>query len=286
MTYPAKVRIVEVGARDGLQNEKAIVPTTVKIAFIDLLSACGFDTIEAGAFVSPKWVPQMADTDAVFAAIEKRPGISYPVLVPNDKGLDAALAAGVGEIAVFASASETFSHKNINCSIADSMARYKSVIERARGAGLKVRGYVSCVMGCPYEGEVAPAQVAAVCRALLDMGCYEISLGDTIGTGTAKKTRALLDCLLADMPVSALAIHCHDTFGRALECIDVYLQAGGTVIDSSTGGIGGCPYAKSATGNVATEMVLAFLAEKSIDCGVDAAAVERARAYILGNLTR
>lgn len=286
MSYPATVRIVEVGARDGLQNEAGLIPVETKVEFINMLSACGFDTIEAGAFVSPKWVPQMADTDKVLAAIDKKSGVSYPVLVPNEKGLALAIAAGVEEIALFASASEGFSQKNINCTIDESLARYKAIATEARAHGMKVRGYVSCVMDCPYDGPTTPAQVLRVAKALYDMGCYEISLGDTIGTGTSEKTTALLDCLTKDIPMTALAMHCHDTYGRALECIDVYLEAGGTVIDSSTGGLGGCPYAKSATGNVSTEAVLTLLEAKNVKTGVDLEKVVEAGRFILTALNR
>lgn len=284
MAYPAEVRIVEVGARDGLQNESALIPAAVKIDFINRLTDAGFRTIEAGSFVSPRWVPQMADSAEVFAAIDKKPGVSYPVLVPNEKGLQLAIAGGACEIALFASASEGFSQKNINCTIEESLARYRLMAAEALARGILVRGYVSCVMDCPYDGPTAPEQVARVVRAFRDMGCYEVSLGDTIGTGTAEKTRALLDALQAVAPVSMLAMHCHDTQGRALECIDVYLQAGGNVIDSSTGGLGGCPYAKSATGNVATEKVLAFLEEKGIRTGVDPKKVAAAAEFIANYL--
>lgn len=286
MGYPKSVRIVEVGARDGLQNEKVPVSVETKVAYINKLTDAGFQTIEVGAFVSPKWVPQMADSDKVLAAIAQKPGVSYPVLVPNMKGLEGAIAAGAKEIAVFASASEGFSQKNINCTIAESLERFKPVIEEAQKHGIKVRGYVSCVMGCPYDGDIAPDQVAFVAKALYDMGCYEISLGDTIGVGTAAKTQALMQRLVQDIPVSALAMHCHDTYGRAIECIDVYLQAGGNVVDSSAGGIGSCPFAKGATGNVATETVLGFLASKGIEAGVDAKKAAEAGQFILNELNR
>lgn len=278
--YPKKVRIVEVGPRDGLQNEKNPVSVETKIAFIDMLSASGLSTIEAGAFVSPKWVPQMADTDKVLAGIAQKPGVSYPVLVPNEKGMAAAIAAGVKEIAVFAAASETFSQKNINCTIAESIDRFKPVIDMAKKHGIKVRGYVSCVLGCPYEGDIRPQAAAEVAKKLYDMGCYEISLGDTIGVGTPAKTRALLDLVKKDIPVSAVAVHFHDTYGQALANILVALEEGISVIDSAAGGLGGCPYAKGATGNVATEDVLYMLHGMGIETGVDLAKVAEAGRFI------
>jgi hydroxymethylglutaryl-CoA lyase len=269
MKLPKKVRIVEVGARDGLQNEKKALSVDVKAAFINMLTDAGLQTIEAGAFVSPKWVPQMADTDKVFAAIRKKAGVSYPVLVPNEKGMQAAIDAGATEVAVFAAASETFSQKNINCSIDESLARFAPVLQMAAGANIKVRGYVSCVLGCPYEGEIAPDAVLRVAKALQDMGCYEISLGDTIGTGTPVKTENLLATILSHIPASDLAVHFHDTYGQALANILVALQSGIGVIDSAAGGLGGCPYAQGATGNVATEDVLYMLAGMGIETGVD-----------------
>lgn len=269
MKLPAKVRIVEVGARDGLQNEAKPVSVETKVRFINMLSDAGLQTIEAGAFVSPKWVPQMADTDKVFAAIDKAAGVSYPVLVPNEKGMQAALAAGVQEVAVFAAASESFSQKNINCTIDESLARFVPVMQMAKDAGVRVRGYVSCVLGCPYEGEIAPAAVARVAKALLDMGCYEISLGDTIGTGTPVKTEILLQTVMAEIPAESLAVHFHDTYGQALANILVALQAGIAVVDSAVAGLGGCPYAKGATGNVASEDVLYMLSGMGIETDVD-----------------
>lgn len=269
MKLPATVRIVEVGARDGLQNEAKPVSVETKVQFINMLSDAGLKTIEAGAFVSPKWVPQMADTDKVFAAIDKKDGVSYPVLVPNEKGMQAALSAGVQEIAVFAAASESFSQKNINCTIDESLARFAPVMQMAKDASIKVRGYVSCVLGCPYEVEIAPQAVARVAEALHDMGCYEISLGDTIGTGTPVKTAALLDAILQTIPAESLAVHFHDTYGQALANILVALQAGISVVDSAVAGLGGCPYAKGATGNVASEDVLYMLSGMGIETGVD-----------------
>jgi hydroxymethylglutaryl-CoA lyase len=286
MTYPKKVRIVEVGPRDGLQNEKSTVSVETKVALIDKLSDSGLRNIEAGAFVSPKWVPQMADTDKVYAAIKKAANVSYPVLVPNAKGMEAAVAAGVKEIAVFAAASETFSQKNINCSIAESIERFKPVMEEAKKRGIKVRGYVSCVLGCPYEGEIKPEAVVKVARALHDAGCYEISLGDTIGTGTPEKTRTLLQAVKKEIPVAALAVHFHDTYGQALANILVALEEGVSVIDSATGGLGGCPYAKGATGNVATEDVLYMLNGMGIETGVSLEKVAEAGRFIADALQR
>jgi hydroxymethylglutaryl-CoA lyase len=286
MTYPKKVRIVEVGPRDGLQNEKSTVSVETKVALIDKLSASGLRSIEAGAFVSPKWVPQMADTDKVYAAISKKPGVSYPVLVPNAKGMEAAIAAGVEEIAVFAAASETFSQKNINCSIAESIERFRPVVDEAKKHGIKVRGYVSCVLGCPYEGEIKPEAVVKVAKTLHEMGCYEISLGDTIGTGTPEKTRLLLQAVKKEVPVAALAVHFHDTYGQALANILVALEEGISVVDSAAGGLGGCPYAKGATGNVATEDVLYMLNGMDIDTGVSLEKVAEAGRFIADALQR
>jgi len=280
ITYPKSVRIVEVGPRDGLQNEKAALSVETKTAFINMLSDSGLKNIEAGAFVSPKWVPQMADTDKVFAAINKKPGVSYPVLVPNEKGMESAVAAGVTEIAVFAAASESFSQKNIHTSIAGSLERFKPVIDEAKKRGIKVRGYVSCVLGCPYEGVMRPDEVVKVAKALYDMGCYEISLGDTIGTGTPVKTREMLQEVKKVVPVEALAVHFHDTYGQALANILVALEEGVSVIDSAAGGLGGCPYAKGATGNVATEDVLYMLHGMGIETGVDLDKVAAAGSFI------
>lgn len=284
MAYPENVRIVEVGARDGLQNEAQAVATDIKISFIDMLTDAGLQTIEAGAFVSPKWVPQMADTDKVFGNIRKKDSVSYPVLVPNEKGMEAAIAARVGEIAVFAAASESFSRKNINCSIDESLARFVPVMDMARAHNVRVRGYVSCVLGCPYEGDIAPEAGARVAQALLDMGCYEISLGDTIGTGTPVKTALLLDAVAAVVPYTQLAVHFHDTYGQALANILIALQKGIAVIDSAAAGLGGCPYARGATGNVATEDVLYMLDGMGIGTGVDLAKLAAAGRFIAGAL--
>ena len=263
------INIVEVGPRDGLQNEKQIIPLASKIALIQRLAASGLQTIEAGAFVSPKWVPQMADTAEVLAALDLAGAVDYPVLTPNDKGLDAALDAGVREVAVFGAASETFSQKNINASIAESLQRFESVMRRARAANVRVRGYVSCVVGCPYEGAVAPQKVAAVAKALYEMGCYEISLGDTIGVGTPDKVAALLDAVSEYVPISQLAGHFHDTYGMAIANIHTALQEGVRTFDSSVSGLGGCPYARGASGNVATEDVIYLLHGLGYHTGVD-----------------
>jgi len=285
MALPTSVRIVEVGPRDGLQNEAAIVPLAAKVALIEALAAAGLTTIESGSFVSPKWVPQMGDTAEVMAAIRRVPGVRYPVLVPNLKGLDGALAAHVDEIAVFGAASESFSQKNINCSIAESLERFRPVVEAALANGIRVRGYVSCVLGCPYEGEIAPAAVARVAKALADMGCYEISLGDTIGTGTPLKAPAMIRAVAEVVPIERLAVHFHDTWGQALANILACLELGVAVVDSAVAGLGGCPYAKGATGNVATEDVVYMLDGMGIATGVDLtklAAAGRAITAVIG----
>jgi hydroxymethylglutaryl-CoA lyase len=266
---PKKVRIVDVGPRDGLQNEKAEVPTKVKLELIARLADAGLPAVEATAFVSPKWIPQMADHTEVLEGIRRKPGVSYPVLTPNLKGFEAARAAGATEVAVFGAASESFSKKNINCSIAESLERFRPVAEAARKADIKVRGYISCVLGCPYEGEIAPAKVAEVARALHDMGCYEISLGDTIGTGTPGRTQAMIEACARAVPVERLAGHYHDTYGQALANIYASLEMGVATFDSSVAGLGGCPYAKGASGNVATEDVVYMLNGLGIDTGVD-----------------
>jgi hydroxymethylglutaryl-CoA lyase len=286
MAFPDRVRIVEMGPRDGLQNEKAEVPTAVKVELIDRLSATGLPAVEAGAFVSPKWVPQMADTPDVLAGITRRPGVSYPVLVPNEKGLDAALASGVEEIAVFGAASESFSRRNINCSIEESIERFRPVVERALERGLRVRGYVSCVLGCPYEGEVPAAKVAEVAARLADLGCYEVSLGDTIGVGTPVKARAMIDAVAARVPVEKLAVHFHDTYGQALANILACLEAGVSVADSSVAGLGGCPYAKGATGNVASEDVVYMLHGMGIATGINLDALAATGSWISDRLGR
>ncbi len=269
MSYPEQVKIVEVGPRDGLQNESVTVPAEVKVALVEKLADAGLSVIEAGAFVSPKWVPQMATSGEVFQQIEKRAGISYPMLVPNLKGLELAHAVGVQEIALFAAATETFSQKNTNCSIEQSIERFNAVIDRAQELNIKVRGYVSCVLGCPYEGEVSADTVLMITQKLFDKGCYEVSLGDTIGVGTAGQAQALVELLARHVPVPQLAAHFHDTYGQALANIHAVMQCGINVIDSSVAGLGGCPYAKGATGNVATEDVVYMLHGMGIETGVD-----------------
>lgn len=269
MSFPQTVKIVEVGPRDGLQNESVTVPAEIKVQLVDKLSDAGLHVIECGAFVSPKWVPQMATSADVYRQIDKRPGIAYPMLVPNLKGLELAHAAGVQEVALFAAATETFSQKNTNCSITESIERFKAVAGEALGLGIKVRGYVSCVLGCPYEGEVSSDTVLMITEKLFEQGCYEVSLGDTIGVGTAGQARALIDKLAARVPVEKLAAHFHDTYGQALANIHAVMQSGVSVIDSSVAGLGGCPYAKGATGNVATEDVVYMLQGMGIGTGVD-----------------
>jgi hydroxymethylglutaryl-CoA lyase len=269
MSIPGAIRIVEVGPRDGLQNEPGIVPLPDRLALIDALADAGLTEIEAGSFVSPRWVPQMADTRELLARLERRPGVRYPVLVPNMKGFEAAHAAGVDEIAVFGAASESFSQRNINCSIAESLARFGPVAAAAAEAGIAVRGYVSCVLGCPYEGAVSPDAVAHVADQLAAMGCYEVSLGDTIGVGTPAKARAMVERVARGLPVERLAVHFHDTWGQALANILACLETGISVVDSAVAGLGGCPYAQGATGNVATEDVVYMLDGMGIRTGVD-----------------
>ena len=269
MNLPQQVRLVEVGPRDGLQNEKQSISIADKVRLVDDLTAAGITHIEAGSFVSPKWVPQMAGSTEVFAQIQRKPGVIYSALAPNLHGFEAAMVAGVEEVAVFAAASESFSQKNINCSIAESLQRFVPLLEAAKSRGVRVRGYVSCVLGCPYDGKVAPEQVASVARELFSMGCYEISLGDTIGTGTAGNTRHLINVVGRDVPRQLLAGHFHDTYGQALANIYASLQEGVAVFDSSVAGLGGCPYAKGATGNVASEDVLYLLNGLGIETGID-----------------
>ena len=268
-SLPHKVRIVEVGPRDGLQNEKGEVPTAIKLELIERLADAGLQAIEATAFVSPKWIPQMADHTEVLEGIRKRPGVSYPVLTPNLKGYEAAKAAGATEVAVFGAVSESFSKKNINCTIAESLDRFRPVVEHAARDGIRVRGYLSCVVGCPYEGEIAPGKVGEVAGALYDMGCYEVSLGDTIGVGTPRKTQAMIEACLKHVPAAKLAGHYHDTYGQALANIYASMELGVATFDSSVSGLGGCPYAKGASGNVATEDVLYLLEGLGIETGVD-----------------
>jgi len=280
------VRIVDVGPRDGLQNEARSVPTAVKIELISRLAEAGLPAVEATAFVSPKWVPQMADHAEVMAGIRKKPGVAYPVLVPNMKGLEAARAAGAMEIAVFGAASETFSRKNINCSIAESLERFAPVVKAARASRMRVRGYISCALGCPYEGEVKPRAVAALAEKLYAMGCYEISLGDTIGVGTPGKTRTMIEAVAKKVPTAKLAGHYHDTYGQALANIYASLEAGVKTFDSSVAGLGGCPYAKGATGNVATEDVVYMMNGLGIATGVDLEKLRQAGEFICTQLGR
>ncbi|WP_296185532.1 hydroxymethylglutaryl-CoA lyase [Pseudomonas sp. UBA1879] len=269
MSLPQRVRLVEVGPRDGLQNEARPIDVADKIRLVDDLSNAGLGYIEVGSFVSPKWVPQMAGSAEVFAGIQRKDGVTYAALAPNFRGFEDALLAGVKEVAVFAAASEAFSQRNINCSISESLDRFLPIMEAARLHGIRVRGYVSCVLGCPYEGEVAPKQVASVANELFSMGCYEVSLGDTIGTGTPGATRTLIDTVAANIPRGKLAGHFHDTYGQALVNIYASLLEGVQVFDSSVAGLGGCPYAKGATGNVATEDVVYMLDGMGIETGID-----------------
>ena len=269
MALPERARIVDVGPRDGLQNEKATIATDVKVGLVDRLTDAGLQAIEAASFVSPKWVPQMADGAEVMARIRRKPGVVYSALVPNMKGFEVALGAKVEEVAVFAAASESFSQRNTNCSIAESLGRFDPVMAAARDHGVRVRGYVSCVLGCPYEGEIAPDAVAQVSKALYDMGCYEVSVGDTIGAGTPGKTKAMIEACAKHVPIDKLAGHYHDTYGQALANIYASLEMGVAVFDSSVAGLGGCPYAKGATGNVSTEDVVYMLRGLDIDTGID-----------------
>jgi hydroxymethylglutaryl-CoA lyase len=281
-----KVRIVEVGPRDGLQNEPGELPTAVKVELIERLANAGLPAVEATAFVSPKWVPQMADHTEVLERVRRRPGVSYPVLTPNLKGFEAARAAGATEVAVFGAASEAFSKKNINCSIAESLERFRPLVLEAGKSDIKVRGYVSCVLGCPYEGEVAPGRVADVAGALYDMGCYEISLGDTIGVGTPGKARAMIEACARRVPLERLAGHYHDTYGQALANIYASLEAGVTTFDASVAGLGGCPYAAGASGNVATEDVVYMLHGLGVETGVDLKRLVGIGRWICGVLGR
>ncbi|MFI8373732.1 hydroxymethylglutaryl-CoA lyase [Pseudomonas helleri] len=269
MNLPTYVRLVEVGPRDGLQNEAQPISVADKVQLVDALTEAGLSYIEVGSFVSPKWVPQMAGSADVFARIQRKPGVVYGALAPNLRGFEDAVSAGVKEVAVFAAASEAFSQRNINCSISESLARFEPIIEAGRQYGISVRGYVSCVLGCPYEGQVSAQQVATVAKELYAMGCYEVSLGDTLGTGTPLATRTMFEAVTAYVPREKLAGHFHDTYGQALVNIYASLQEGISVFDSSIAGLGGCPYAKGASGNVATEDVLYMLNGMGIDTGVD-----------------
>lgn len=286
MNYPKSVKIVEVGPRDGLQNETTCLDTDTRVQLITQLADAGLSYIEAGSFVSPKWVPQMAGSDKVFARLPAISSTTYAALTPNMQGLERALESGVKEVAVFAAASESFSQKNINCSIADSIDRFVPLIEKAFSADITVRGYISCVLGCPYEGDIKPQQVAEVADKLLALGCYEVSLGDTIGVGTPGSTEALLSTLLTHLPADKLAVHMHDTYGQALANILVALQQGIAVVDSSVAGLGGCPYAQGASGNVATEDLVYMLNGLGIEHGVDLQQLIAAGNMICSKLNR
>ncbi|MBY6090151.1 hydroxymethylglutaryl-CoA lyase [Maritimibacter alkaliphilus] len=273
-----RIEIFEVGPRDGLQNEKQYIPVAEKVALVNCLSRAGFRRIECASFVSPKWVPQMAGSAEVLAGIARAPGVSYAALTPNMRGFEEAVAAGADEVAIFGAASEGFSRANINASIDESLARFAPVAEAAQARGVPLRGYISCVTDCPYDGPVAPTSVARVAAALRDMGCYEISLGDTIGQGTPQTIRAMLEAVLAEVPAARLAGHYHDTAGRALENIEASMALGLAVFDAAVGGLGGCPYAPGAAGNVATEAVAARMAELGVDTGLDGAVLDEAAA--------
>jgi hydroxymethylglutaryl-CoA lyase len=286
MPLPKKVKLVEVGPRDGLQNEAQPVATEVKIELIHRLQDAGLPVIQATSFVSPKWVPQMADNAAVMAGIRQRPGVNYPVLVPNRKGLDAAMAAGCKEVVIFGAATEAFSRKNTNCTIAEGIARFSEVAAVALANGIKVRGDMSVCLGCPYEGEVEPQAVARLAREFDQLGCYEITIADTIGTGTPGKTRAVIEAVAKYVPIDRLSIHMHDTYGQAIANIYAALECGITTFDSSVAGLGGCPYAKGATGNVATEDVLYLLDGLGIETGVGMHKLIAAGEYICGVLGR
>ena len=285
-TLPCAVRIVEVGPRDGLQNEKTLLAAAVKIELIERLADCGLRSVEATSFVSPKWVPQLADAAEVFAGIRRRAGVSYPVLVPNLQGYERARAVDVQEVAVFTAASEAFSRKNTNASIDESIERFLPVLERARADGVKVRGYVSTVLGCPYQGEVPLGDVVRVARRLYELGCYEISLGDTIGVGTPRKAAAMLAAVASEVPLQALAVHFHDTRGQALANLLACLELGVAVVDAAVAGTGGCPYARGASGNVATEDVVYMLDGMGIATGVDLAALVGTGRWLANQLGR
>ena len=286
MPLPSHVRIVEVGPRDGLQNEKHLIDTDTKVALIDCLANAGFTHIEVGSFVNPKWVPQMADSEAVFEKINRRDNVSYAALTPNIKGFERALEANATEVAIFASASESFSQKNINCSIAESLERFIPVMQAAKANNIRVRGYVSCVAGCPYEGDISAAKVAEVADALYKMGCYEISLGDTIGVGTPSLISTMINAVTESIPIEKIAVHFHDTYGQAIANSYAALQLGVSVIDSSIAGLGGCPYAEGASGNVATEDVLYLLKGLNIETGINLSAAIAAGNFISARLGR
>ncbi|MGM0831523.1 MAG: hydroxymethylglutaryl-CoA lyase [Pseudomonadota bacterium] len=287
MALPTSIKLFEMAPRDGLQNEPGtLVPTATKIELIERLANAGLTHIEAASFVSPKWVPQMGDASEVMRGIARKPGVVYSALTPNLKGLEGALAAGVEEVAVFGAASEAFSQKNINCSIAESLTRFEPVLARANEAGVRVRGYVSCVLGCPYEGDISPQKVAEVAKALYEMGCYEISLGDTIGVGTPLAAKRMIEATRQQVPIEYLAAHFHDTYGMALANLYAVMEEGVGVIDAATAGLGGCPYAKGASGNVATEDVLYLLEGLGINTGIDLQAVIDTGVWITQQLGR
>ncbi|MFU1520375.1 hydroxymethylglutaryl-CoA lyase [Vreelandella alkaliphila] len=287
MALPTSIKLFEMAPRDGLQNEPGtLVPTATKIELIERLANAGLTHIEAASFVSPKWVPQMGDASEVMRGITRKPGVVYSALTPNLKGLEGALAAGVEEVAVFGAASEAFSQKNINCSIAESLTRFEPVLARANEAGVRVRGYVSCVLGCPYEGDISPQKVAEVASALYEMGCYEISLGDTIGVGTPLAAKRMIEAARQQVPIEYLAAHFHDTYGMALANLYAVMEEGVSVIDAATAGLGGCPYAKGASGNVATEDVLYLLEGLGINTGIDLQAVIDTGVWITQQLGR
>ncbi len=286
MTLPARVKIVEVGPRDGLQNEKQVVPTEIKIELIERLAEAGLSVIEATSFVSPKWVPQMGDNAAVLAGIRRRPGAVYTALTPNLQGFDGAVTAQADEVAIFAAASEAFSRKNINCSIAESLKRFEPVVAAASALEIPVRGYVSCVVGCPYEGAVAPEKTAEVAKILFDMGCYEVSLGDTIGVGNPASIARMIEACARVVPIEKLAGHYHDTYGMAIANIYASLRAGMAVFDASVAGLGGCPYAKGASGNVATEDVVYLLDGLGIQTGIDLAKLAAVGEWIAATINR
>lgn len=286
MALPTHVRIVEVGPRDGLQNEPLSISTDVKVTLIEKLAAAGVSHIEAGSFVNPQWVPQMAGSDEVFQKVSRQPGVTYAALTPNLKGFERALAAGATEVAIFAAASETFSQKNINCTIDESLGRFESVMAAARDSNIRVRGYVSCVVGCPYEGDVPPDKVRHVAAQLMQMGCYEVSLGDTTGVGTPADIQRVIDACSAEIPIEQLAVHLHDTYGQALANIYAALEMGISVVDSAIAGLGGCPYAKGASGNVATEDLVYMLNGLGIEHGIDLEELLEAGSYITTKLAR
>ncbi len=286
MTYPARVKIVEVGPRDGLQNEKEVVPTETKVELINRLAEAGLSMIEATSFVSPKWVPQMGDNSAVMGAIRRRPGVTYSVLTPNLQGFDGAVQAQADEVAIFGAASEAFSQKNINCSIAESLKRFEPVVSAASALEIPVRGYVSCVVGCPYAGTVDPQKTAEIAKILFDMGCYEVSLGDTIGVGNPDSIRRMIEACARVVPIEKLAGHYHDTYGMAIANVHASLEMGMATFDASIAGLGGCPYAKGATGNVATEDVVYLLHGLGIETGIDLAKLAAVGDWISSTINR